>query len=69
MTTGSTLVTLWLVARHGLTAILVFTIVACSASGIYQQDLMNAPDIYDEGGIDPFTDITPIEVEEHYGIL
>jgi len=30
---------------------------------------MNAPDIFDAGGIDPFADITPIDMAEHYGIL
>lgn len=57
------------VTRHCLTALLVVAVGACSAGGAYRQNLMNAPDIYDEGGIDPFAEISPIDVKNHYGIL
>lgn len=30
---------------------------------------MNAPDIYDHGGIDPFADISPIDAATHYGLM
>jgi esterase/lipase superfamily enzyme len=69
MTPTNTSYSTWRVARHGLVCAVVLAIGACSAGGIYQQDLMNAPDIYDVGGIDPFTHITPIDIEQHYGIL
>ena len=69
MTPNVQTVRLWTLLRHGLFAVLVSTIAACASSGGYQQDLMNAPDIFDEGGIDPFADITPIDVADFYGIL
>ncbi len=56
MTPGTQTTRLWSLVCHSLFAIFVSTIAACASSGIYQQDLMNAPDIYDEGGIDPFAD-------------
>ena len=69
MTPKSLSVSLRQVPRYGLAAIVVLTVVACSSSGIYRQNLMNAPDIYDEGGIDPFVDINPIDLDGQRGIL
>jgi len=68
MTRGTVRNPRWQVTRYGPTAILLLALCACS-SGTYQQDLMNAPDIYDVGGIDPFAKITPIDVAQYDGIL
>lgn len=69
MTPTNALVSIWRLARYCLTSFLLLAVYACSTGGAYQQDLMNAPDIYDVGGIDPFMDISPIDVEAHQGIL
>ena len=69
MTPSTQTIRLWSLLRHSLFAVLVSALAACASSGNYQQDLMNAPDIYDEGGIDPFADISPIDVADYSGIL
>ena len=69
MTPGTQTTRMWSLVRHSLFAIFVSTIAACASSGSYQLDLMNAPDIYDEGGIDPFADNTPIDAANNFGIL
>ncbi len=69
MTQSTQTVRLWSLFRHSHFVVLVSTIAACASSGSYQQDLMNAPDIYDEGGIDPFADTSPIDVANNFGIL
>ena len=69
MTPSTRTVRLWSLLRYGLFAVMVSALAACASSGSYQQDLMNAPDIYDEGGIDPFADISPIDVADYSGIL
>lgn len=56
-------------AHRGLACVLALALCACSTGGVYQQNLMNAPDIFDHGGIDPFADITAVDMEDHYGIL
>jgi hypothetical protein len=43
---------------------------ACSASNKpYQIELMPAPDVYEEGSIDPFADATPIDDLPYDGVL
>ena len=34
---------------------------ACASGGTYQLDLMPAPDVYDDGNIDPFVDDNAIQ--------
>ncbi len=69
MTPSAQTVRLWSLLRYSFFAIMVSTIAACASTGSYQQNLMNAPDIYDEGGIDPFVDISLIDVANYSGIL
>jgi len=52
-----------------LVLILIFTLVGCGGKRIDQIFLMPAPDIYDAGAIDPFTDSDPIEDIPYGGIL
>ena len=44
-------------------------VTACATGGPYQLNLMPAPDVYDDGAIDPFTDTDPIEKIPYSGIL
>jgi len=49
--------------------IILFSLTACAGKPINQIFLMPAPDIYDAGAIDPFTDSNPIEAIPYEGIL
>ena len=49
--------------------ILTVTIFACATHKPYEIDLMPAPDIYEEGGIVPFTDSNPLEMIPYTGML
>jgi esterase/lipase superfamily enzyme len=42
---------------------------ACAKPPLNQIDLMPAPDVYDSGGINPFTDTSPIDLIPYEGIL
>ena len=52
-----------------MVAALMITMTACAGSALYEINLMPAPDVYDEGAIDPFTDIDPISEIPYSGIL
>lgn len=49
--------------------IMLFSLTACAGKPLNQIFLMPAPDIYDAGAIDPFTDSNPIEAIPYEGIL
>jgi esterase/lipase superfamily enzyme len=49
--------------------IILFSLAACAGKPLNQIFLMPAPDIYDAGAIDPFTDSNPIEAIPYEGIL
>ena len=42
---------------------------ACATKGPYRIDLMPAPDVYDDGAVDPFVDGNPIEDLPYGGVL
>jgi esterase/lipase superfamily enzyme len=48
---------------------LMFNLGACAKKPLNQVLLMPAPDIYDSGGINPFSDFDPIEAIPYEGIL
>ena len=52
-----------------LTLVLIVGLAACSGKKLNEINLMPAPDIYEEGAIDPFTDTNPIEKIPYKGIL
>jgi esterase/lipase superfamily enzyme len=47
----------------------ILSLTACTSRNLNQINLMPAPDIYDEGVIDPFTDTHPTELIPYRGIL
>ncbi|MBW2540146.1 MAG: hypothetical protein JRE27_11145, partial [Deltaproteobacteria bacterium] len=47
----------------------VLSLTACASRDLYQLNLMPAPDIYDEGAIDPFTDTPPFLLIPYRGML
>jgi esterase/lipase superfamily enzyme len=49
--------------------LMVLVATACTSGGNYQLNLMPAPDIYDDGNIDPFTDNDPISAGVQPDIL
>jgi esterase/lipase superfamily enzyme len=53
----------------GLILYLFLGLNACSSKKIDQLNLMPAPDVFDEGVIDPFTDTNPIENIPYSGML
>ncbi len=59
--------------RHFLVKLLaitlLFSLAACAKKPLNQIFLMPAPDVYDAGAIDPFTDIDPIKTIPYGGIL
>jgi len=60
----------WKYFLFRLLAIAVFlTLTACGGKPINQIFLMPAPDVYDVGAIDPFTDFNPIEKIPYEGML
>ena len=52
-----------------LAALLVTSLAGCARHNPKQLFLMPAPDIYDTGAIDPFTDADPMELMPYKGIL
>ena len=52
-----------------LTLVLIGGLAACSGKKLNEINLMPAPDVYEEGAIDPFTDTNPIEKIPYKGIL
>jgi len=49
--------------------VLLFNLTACAQKPITEIYLMPAPDVYDAGAIDPFTDFDPIEAIPYEGML
>ena len=57
-------------ATQGATLVTLALLSACNDSNRpYQIELMPAPDVYEEGSIDPFADATPIDDLPYDGIL
>ena len=52
-----------------LALILIFNLAACAKKPVNEIFLMPAPDVYDAGAIDPFTDTDPIKQIPYEGIL
>ena len=52
-----------------LTMVLIVGLTACSTKKLNEINLMSAPDVYEEGAVDPFTDTNPIEKIPYQGIL
>lgn len=52
-----------------LTFAFILGLTACSTKKLNEIDLMPAPDVYEEGAVDPFTDTNPIEKIPYQGIL
>jgi esterase/lipase superfamily enzyme len=52
-----------------LTLVLIAGLTACSTKKFNEINLMPAPDVYEEGAVDPFTDTNPIEKIPYNGIL
>jgi esterase/lipase superfamily enzyme len=52
-----------------LTLVLIAGLTACSTKKLNEINLMPAPDIYEEGAVDPFTDTNPIEKIPYNGVL
>ncbi|KPK00349.1 MAG: hypothetical protein AMJ60_01680 [Desulfobacterales bacterium SG8_35] len=52
-----------------LALLLLFSLAACAKKPVNQIFLMPAPDVYDAGAIDPFTDTDPIEQIPYAGML
>lgn len=59
----------WQKIIYILVLLLILNLSACAKKPINQIFLMPAPDVYDEGAIDPFTDNDPIEQIPYQGIL
>ncbi len=49
--------------------LLVLALSACASDSLYKLNLMPAPDIYDEGSVNPFTDKHPMESMPYRGVL
>jgi esterase/lipase superfamily enzyme len=52
----------------GVVCLVVF-LVACATGGRYEVDLMQAPEVYDEEYINPFTDDDPVDWSPYKGVL
>ncbi|MGB2690124.1 MAG: alpha/beta hydrolase, partial [Desulfobacterales bacterium] len=52
-----------------LTLVLIAGLTACSTKKFNEINLMPAPDVYEKGAVDPFTDTNPIEKIPYKGIL
>ena len=59
----------WLNMLYVLALILIFNLAACAKKPVNEIFLMPAPDVYDAGAIDPFTDTDPIKQIPYEGIL
>ena len=55
--------------KNALLLAAVLSLTACASRNINQINLMPAPDIYDEGTIDPFSDTHPTELIPYRGVL
>jgi len=58
-----------MVVARGLLVVFVIGLAACASDLVYKIDLMPAPDIYDQGAIDPFVDTGFVETIPYSGIL
>jgi len=54
---------------YALALLLIFNLAACAKKPVNEIFLMPAPDVYDAGAIDPFTDFDPIETIPYEGML
>ena len=52
-----------------LALLLIFNLAACAKKPVNEIFLMPAPDVYDAGAIDPFTDFDPIKAIPYEGML
>lgn len=58
------------IANAGLLIfVFIFALTACSTKKLYEINLMPAPDVYENGAVDPFTDTDPIGKIPYNGIL
>lgn len=58
------------IANAGLLVFMfIFALTACSTKTLNEINLMPAPDVYEDGAVDPFTDTDPIEKIPYNGIL
>jgi esterase/lipase superfamily enzyme len=55
--------------RNCLLLLAALFLLACAGKGPYQIDLMPAPDVYDDGAVDPFVDDDPIDQLPYGGVL
>ena len=69
MTSNAGISQLRRIIGYSLVAVFACSIAACASNKPYQINLMDAPDIYDEGGIDPFRDPSPIALDKDFGLL
>jgi esterase/lipase superfamily enzyme len=58
-----------LTLRNCLVLLVPFVLAACVGKGPYRIDLMPAPDVYDDGAVDPFVDDNPIQDLPYGGVL
>jgi len=49
--------------------VIIFGLTACATIKLNEINLMPAPDVYEEGAVDPFTDTNPIDKIPYNGIL
>ena len=47
----------------------LFALAACASDSLYKLNLMPAPDIYDEGSVNPFTDKDPMDAAPYRAVL
>lgn len=52
-----------------LIVVFIVGLTACSTIKLNEINLMSAPDVYEEGAVDPFTDTHPMEKIPYEGIL
>ncbi|MGF1759302.1 alpha/beta hydrolase [Photobacterium sagamiensis] len=55
--------------RQWLFFFMASLLTACVSDGLYQFNLMPAPDVYDDGTVDPFVDNNPIDNLPYGGVL
>lgn len=59
----------WQDMIYFLVLLLIFNLAACAKKPVNEIFLMPAPDVYDAGAIDPFTDFDPIKAIPYEGML
>jgi len=67
--TGSQPHVSWQNIIYVLALLLIFNLAACAKKPVNEIFLMPAPDVYDAGAIDPFTDFDPIKAIPYEGML